>query len=129
MAAMTYLDTHVVVWLYAGMTERLPSSMRQRLNASDLYISPMVMLELQYLYEIGRTTEPGSAVVLELSQRIGLRVSEEPFHRVIALALQQTWTRDPFDRIIVGQAALQQHTLVTKDRAMRDHYPYAVWDE
>jgi PIN domain nuclease of toxin-antitoxin system len=40
---MTYLDTHVVVWLYAGMTERLPSSMRQRLNASDLYISPRVI--------------------------------------------------------------------------------------
>jgi len=126
---MTYLDTHVVVWLYAGMTDLLPPSMRQLLNASDLYVSPMVMLELQYLYEIGRTTEPGSVVVLDLSQRIGLRVSEEPLHRVIALALQQTWTRDPFDRIIVGQAALQQHTLITKDRTMRDHYPYAVWDE
>src|SRR6266446_4317453 len=36
-------------------------------------------------------------------------------------------TRDPFDRIIVGQAALQQRTLVTKDCAMRDHYPYALW--
>ena len=84
---MTYLDTHVVVWLYAGMTERLPPSMHQRLNASDLYISPMVMLELQYLYEIGRTTEPGSVVVLDLSQRLGLRISEEPFHRIIALAL------------------------------------------
>ena len=89
----------------------------------------MVMLELQYLYEIGRTTEPGSVVVLDLSQRIGLCVSEESFPHVITLALQQTWTRDPFDRIIVGQAALQQRPLVTKDRAMRDHYPYALWDE
>jgi PIN domain nuclease of toxin-antitoxin system len=129
MAAVTYLDTHVVVWLYAGMPERLPPSIRQRLNASDLYISPMVMLELQYLYEIGRTTEPGSVVVLDLSQRIGLRVSGESFQQTITLALQQTWTRDPFDRIIVGQAALQQHTLVTKDRAMRDHYPHTLWDE
>ena len=89
----------------------------------------MVMLELQYLYEIGRTTEPSSVVVLDLSQRIGLRVSEEPFQHVITLALQQTWTRDPVDRIIVGQAALQQHILITKDRAMRDHYPHALWDE
>ena len=129
MAAMTYLDTHVVVWLYAGMSERLPPSIRQRLNASDLYISPIVMLELQYLYEIGRTTEPSSVVVLDLSQRIGLRVSEEPFQHVITLALQQTWTRDPVDRIIVGQAALQQHILITKDRAMRDHYPHALWNE
>jgi len=79
MAAVTYLDTHVVGWLYTGMPERLPPSIRQRLNASDLYISPMGMLELQYLYEIGRTTEPGSVVVLDLSQRIGLRVSIESY--------------------------------------------------
>jgi PIN domain nuclease of toxin-antitoxin system len=87
----------------------------------------MVFLDLQYLYETGRTTEPGGTVVQDLSQRIGLRVHEEPFQHIIALALQQTWTRDPFDRIIVGQAALHQTTLVTKDRAMRKHYPHAFW--
>jgi len=127
MAAMIYLDTHVVVWLYAGLTIRLRPAARDLLNTSDLAISPMVFLELQYLYETGRTTEPGGTVVQDLSQRIGLHVHEEPFQHIIALAVQQTWTRDPFDRIIVGQAALHQTTLVTKDRAIRKHYPHAFW--
>ena len=124
---MIYLDTHVVVWLYAGLTTRLSPAVRDLLNSSNLAISPMVLLELQYLYETGRTTEPGSTVVQDLSQRISLQVSEEAFHHVIILAVQQTWTRDPFDRIIVGQAALRQTILVTKDRAMRRHYPHAFW--
>ena len=124
---MIYLDTHVIVWLYAGLTTRVPPAGRTLLNASDLAISPMVLLELQYLYETGRTTEPGRTVVEDLSQRIGLRIYEEPFQHIITLAVQQTWTRDPFDRIIVGQAALHQTTLVTKDRAMRRHYPHALW--
>jgi PIN domain nuclease of toxin-antitoxin system len=87
----------------------------------------MVGLELQYLYETGRTTEPGGTVVQCLSQRIGLHIHEESFQHIIALAVQQTWTRDPFDRIIVGQAALHQTALVTKDRAMRKHYSHAFW--
>jgi PIN domain nuclease of toxin-antitoxin system len=127
MAAMIYLDTHVVVWLYAGLTTRLRPVARDLLNANDLAISPMVCLELQYLYETGRTTEPGGTVVDDLSRRIGLCVSEEPFQHIIALAVQQTWTRDPFDRIIVGQAALHQTTLVTKDSVLRKHYPGAFW--
>lgn len=127
MAAMIYLDTHVMVWLYAGLTTRLPPAGRTLLNASDLAISPMVLLELQYLYETGRTAEPGITVVEDLSHRIGLHIHAEPFQHIITLAVQQTWTRDPFDRIIVGQAALHQTTLVTKDRAMRTHYPGAFW--
>jgi PIN domain nuclease of toxin-antitoxin system len=127
MAAMIYLDTHVVVWLYAGLTTRLRPAVRALLNAHDLAISPMVLLELQYLHETGRTTEPGGTVVQDLSRRIGLRVYEEPFEHIMALAVQQTWTRDPFDRIIIGQAALHQTTLVTKDRTMRKHYPHAFW--
>ena len=124
---MIYLDTHVVVWLYAGLTTRLRPATRNVLNVNDLAISPMVFLELQYLYETGRTTEPASTVVEDLSRRIGLRIHEEPFQHVIELAVQQAWTHDPFDRIIVGQAALHQTILVTKDRMLRKHYPRAEW--
>ena len=127
MAAIVYLDTHVVVWLYAGLTARLSRSVRDLLNTSELAISPMVSLELQYLYETGRTTAPSHTVVQDLSQRIGLRIWEESFQQIVALAIQQTWTRDPFDRLIVGQAALYQTTLVTKDRTIRKHYPRAFW--
>ena len=127
MAAVIDLDTHVVAWLYAGLTARLSLPVRQLLEANELAISPMVVLELQYLYETRRTTEPGYVVVLDLSQRLGLHIRTDPFEHVITQALQQTWTRDPFDRIIVAQAALDRRTLVTKDRSMHAHYSQAFW--
>jgi len=80
---MIYLDTHVIVWLYAGLTTRLRPAARDLLNISDLSISPMVFLELQYLYETGRTMEPGGTVVQDLSPRIGLRVHEESFQDIV----------------------------------------------
>ena len=99
------------------------------MNQHEWRISPIVRLELQYLHEIGRINPLADTIIADLAQQVGLSICPKPFNDVIAKATQLSWTRDPFDRIIVGQAALQQHTLVTKDRAMRDHYPYAVWDE
>lgn len=49
---MIYLDTHVVVWLYAGLTAKLSDLAKLLINKHELYISPIVRLELQYLYEI-----------------------------------------------------------------------------
>jgi len=67
-------------------------------------------------------------VVLQaLTQEAGLRVCDLPFADVIEMAQRESWTRDPFDRIIVGQAALRKASLVTKDATVRSHYRRAVW--
>jgi PIN domain nuclease of toxin-antitoxin system len=128
MAPVIYLDTHVVAWLFAGVIELIPARIRQRLDAEDLVISPMVSLELQYLHETKRTARPASVVLGALSGAIGLRVCDLPFPRVIETALGQAWTRDPFDRIIVSQAALRQASLVTKDHVIHKHYARAIWE-
>lgn len=124
---MIYLDTHVVAWLYAGLVERLSARARELINERDLYVSPMVQLELQYLYETGKTDRPGQEVTGDLAQRIGLRFCTKPFSEVVAAALEQDWTRDPFDRIIVGQAALSGSDLLTRDELMLQNYSRALW--
>ena len=87
----------------------------------------MAVLELQYLFEVGRSSEPAAEVVEALRDEIGLQVCDQPFARVVQAALAQSWTRDPFDRLIVGQAALGEAPLLTKDRTIHDRYPGAVW--
>ncbi len=37
------------------------------------------------------------------------------------------WTRDPFDRIIVGHAAVTESSIVTKDQLIRENYTQAIW--
>lgn len=124
---MIYLDTHVVVWLYAGLTERFSVATQTMLDDEDLLISPVVRLELQYLYEINRITVTADTVIVDLAQRIGLAVCPKPFNDIITQATQITWTRDPFDRILVAHAALDQLPLLSKDQTILTHYPLAHW--
>ena len=124
---MIYLDTHVVAWLYAGRVDLFSARAKKLIDSGDLCISPMVTLELEYLREIGRLTVGGNAVVQGLSAQIGLRVCDLSFAAVVESALDQRWTRDPFDRLIVGHAALAASVLVTKDETIRRRYRDARW--
>jgi len=126
---MIYLDTHVVAWLYSGDLELLPHGVRDLLEGEELVISPMVELELQYLYESGRTTQPARVVVDTLDEEIGLARCGLPFGQVVDKALEQSWTRDPFDRMIVAQARARRLPLLTRDQTIRDHYREAIWIE
>lgn len=126
MEAVIHLDTHVVVWLYIGDARRLRPVWRT-LDRSELVISPIVPLELQHLYEVGKTTEPGEAVLANLVDQFGLRLSGAPFSQVAYHALHQTWTRDPFDRLIVGTALADHAPLLTRDASIRRHCKTAFW--
>ncbi len=70
---MIYLDTHVVVWLYAGQLERFSDEVQTLLNEHDLRICPIVQLELQYLHEIERITVEAQTILADLGARIGLQ--------------------------------------------------------
>ena len=124
---MIYLDTHVVAWLYAGEVDLFPDKVRSLIDTESLLISPIVELELQYLYELERTTEPGSVVVDSLEAEIGLTRCDLPFTQVVSAAFADDWTRDPFDRIVVAQAQVRRTPLLTRDATIRDHYSEAIW--
>jgi PIN domain nuclease of toxin-antitoxin system len=125
--AVTRLDSHVVVWLYVGDLDRLSRQAVHLLESTDLAVSPIVTLELTYLHEIGRLTVPGPTIVDELTRRIGLRTSSVPIDDTVAVAHSLSWTRDPFDRLIVSDAVAANDELLTSDRRIRDHLSSAVW--
>ena len=127
MEAVTYLDTHVVVWLYAGLSDRFPASVRKRLE-SPLAVSPVVELELQYLYEVGRTTVPGDAVISELEQLVGLEKVDASLAAVASVARGLIWTRDPFDRLISAQAIADEVRLLTADGTILENLDLAAWE-
>lgn len=125
---MIYLDTHVVLWLYLRRGQGLSDRARRLIEYEpEILVSPMVLLEVDYLHEIGRITL-GSAPVFEyLHQQIGLQACKKSFIDVIQTASQLTWTRDPFDRVITAQAAVERNRLITKDSIILEHYEHAVW--
>jgi len=123
---LIYLDTHVVVWLYAGKTDNLSEDTKILIDKNELFISPIVRLELQYLYEIQRITVEANDIILNLSDLIGLQICNKNFNTIINGAFKLSWTRDPFDRIIVANAAINQNALVTKDQNILKNYQKAI---
>lgn len=122
-----HLDTHVVCWLYEGRSELLSAAAREAVEHGQLAISPIVDLELQLLHEIGRILKGPGTVLPALAREIGLQVAATEYPRIIAAARDLSWTRDPFDRLIVAHATLAGARLVTKDRLIRKYCPAAVW--
>ncbi len=123
-----YLDTHVLVWLYAGEIERFPSKARQMLENDPLLVSPMAILELEYLYEIERIKVIPAQIVEYLESTADVNICSISFHRVILESIELKWTRDPFDRLIVGQAIAGGQSLLTKDETIRANSDLAVWE-
>lgn len=126
---MMHLDTHVVVWLFAGDLARIPVNAQRRLEQETLAISPLVNLELQYLFESDRIGQPAHAIVEDLRARIGLAMAKVGLAEVVSAAVTLDWTRDPFDRLIAGHAVAEGATLLTADQSIRKHLNLAVWDE
>ena len=124
---LIHLDTHVVCWLYAGRVDLLSHPAREAIERGPLAVSPMVVLELQYLREIGRIRHRPMRVIAALRADLGLSLSDLPFAAVAARAQTFSWTRDPFDRLIAAQAALARARLVTRDEVIRRKFRLALW--
>ena len=124
---MIYLDTHVVIWLYAGEHGRLARTARRLIETEPLLISPVLLLELALLEETGRIRARAQRIFTELQESVALSICDLPFAEVSITSLQQKWTRDPFDRLIVAQAFARGAKLITKDRFIRRHFKDAVW--
>ena len=124
---MIYLDTHVVVWMYAGKIKRLSEQAKKLINGHEVIISPLVRLELQYLFEIQRVTDQANEIVFDLSDRIGLKICDKSLNTIVSGALDLSWARDPFDRMIVANAAINHNVLVTKDLNILENYEKAMW--
>lgn len=122
-----FIDTNVIVRLYNGDLDLLSASAKKIINNNDVFISPMVTMELEYLFEIQKVKDNAKNVIDYLTEKINLQLDECGFTELIEYALHETWTRDPFDRIIVAHAKMRNASLVSADREIKKRYKKAIW--
>lgn len=125
---IAYLDTHVLVWLAEGQTARFRSDIRGLLRSADLVLSPIVLLEIEYLYEVNRSNLTARDIQRKAEAELGVRLCSVPFSEIANAALDEKWTRDPFDRLIVANAKANGFApLISADEKIARHYPRTMW--
>ena len=115
-ARLILLDTNALIWLLAGhkRARRLPQRAR-------LYASPVSLLELRYLDEIGRIRLKTTIDAVGDDGRFA--IDDPSSTALFRAAADLPWTRDPFDRLIVGHSAMRGWRLATSDSRMIEHLP------
>ena len=118
------LDSHVLLWLAPEAPKLSPLVLDQlSLETNALFASPASVAELcikaslgKLMLPFGQDEDAGGAFAQLLEQLgiISLDVTLAHAARLRDLPLHH---RDPFDRLIIAQAMVENLTLVTHDRA------------
>lgn len=114
---MLLLDTHVLLWVLAG-SERLGDRARERIQGPEtVYVSAATTWELAIKSMLGKLSLPENILERITDQGIALlAVTAED-----GLAIRrfpEIARHDPFDRLLVAQAATAGMPLMTADRTL-----------
>lgn len=114
------LDTHFLLWIL------LDSARLERFPWLDRYrpwgLSPVSLLELQFLSEVGRIEARNPDLTDRLLSDPRFVVDEVPSLALFRHALELTWTRDPFDRLLAAHSSARRVPLATVDRVLLEHH-------
>lgn len=113
---MILLDTNALLWLDRAHPRARPLARW----TGRLYVSPASLLEIQLLLEIGRVKLRGSTTTAAFARDTRWLVDSPPSTSWFEEALALTWTRDPFDRLLVAHARKRGWRLATADGALLD---------
>lgn len=118
--ARLLLDTHILLWVLAE-PKKLKPELRELISdgANEVYVSAASAWEIEIKQTLGKLRAPED---LE-AQLAAARLEELPVRIKHAVAMRRLppWHRDPFDRLLIAQARVEQLTLVTRDEKFRSY--------
>lgn len=108
------LDTHVVLW-WLEDDDKLDSATKDRLDVdSEIFVSSATVWEVGIKQALGKLTSEGS--LAEQVRDSGFAMLSMSADHAIAASALPLHHRDPFDRILIGQALVEGLTVMTRDR-------------
>lgn len=121
------LDSHALFWALAD-SPKLSAEARLRIldDDNDVFYSPVNLYEIAFKANRGRLPE-GASLLPEAARASGFdELSLTSFHLVHAARLD--WDHgDPWDRILVAQATLEDMRLVSIDRVFDSQTERRLW--
>lgn len=110
------LDTQMVIWLAHG-SPRLPKAVAKLVHDQPVILSVVAVWEVAIKFALnkpGFTTEP--AALREQMLKTGCEELLVTGRHAVAVSHLPHLHRDPFDRMLIAQAQMEQIPLVTADK-------------
>jgi PIN domain nuclease of toxin-antitoxin system len=119
------LDTHVFLW-WRAEPRRIDRKVERAISRARLvYVSAASAWEAAIKAQLGKLRFPGRFVeAVDLSEFTRLDITFAHAEAVRDLPLHHL---DPFDRLLVAQAAVEGLTLVTADRQFEPYRVPVLW--
>lgn len=111
------LDTHAFLWYYSGSSNLSPNAKLAIENPeNDFFVSMASLWEIAIKNGLGKLDldAPLDTFFKDIVQKGFNLMPIDPSHILQSAALPPHH-RDPFDRLIIGQALAEQMAVVTKD--------------
>lgn len=114
------LDTHVLIW-WLTEPDRLPEQARDHISNPEtpVLVSAAVAWEMAIKKSIGRLEMPSN--LPEVLAEESISVLEINIHHALAVADLPRIHEDPFDRLQIVQARIENLVLVTHDGHIREY--------
>jgi PIN domain nuclease of toxin-antitoxin system len=124
------LDTHVFLWLHTDRS-RIPAVVLDALADPDrpLHLSVGSAWEMGIKNGIGKLPLPDDLAVWLSSRMLasGVAPLAATLAHVLAASALPTHHRDPFDRLLVAQAQIEDLTIVTRDPQVSAYDVDILW--
>lgn len=111
------LDTHIVLWALAG-SPRLSKLAEELIRdpANDIYVSTASIWEIAFKHALGKGDMPISgARAAHLCAQAGYRELPIAWRHAQAVEALPAYHADPFDRLLIAQAATEPMRLLSSD--------------
>ena len=123
------LDTHAFIWWY-NESDRLPQQVLSACQdtSNSLMLSVASVWEMQIKSQLGklRLSAPLTEIIRHQQEQNQLQILPITLPAVFALSDLPMHHRDPFDRLLVAQAKVDQLQLVSNDGQFQ-HYSVSIF--
>lgn len=120
------LDTHAALWFLSGDARLSENARRHLTDESNLVLlSAAVVWEVAIKRSLGKLDVPEEYLSLLLGA--GVQTLAMSVDHAAAVERLPPHHRDPFDRMLVAQAAIEGAALVSRDDALRPYDITLIW--
>jgi len=119
MSVRVLLDTHLLLWALS-QPSKLSAAARKQIVAAEVYVSAASIWEISIKSALGKLAANAGEVLagIEPAGFSLLPITGEHAAKVAELPLLH---KDPFDRMLVAQAATEPMVLLTNDEPLRGY--------